>query len=235
MEVALALTAGVSADECEAFTLVFDQVPDAVVIRVGAALGHVDGPGGGQDVEALFDDVASPDVVIVPGGLGCASTAADEALLGWLRSVAPRCRWMAASSTGTVAVAAAGLLDGQPAATHWLATELLSSYGSQSAPAGIVEIGNVITCEGRITALHVALLVTLRLGGPDAVQRVRDGLVAGKQAPPAPSDWRRLLPTRSPRRPPGPARPRNPELIAPDVIEFEPVVVHPDRSERKSR
>jgi len=75
---------------------------------------------------------------------------------------------LAASSTGTVAVAAAGLLGNHDAATHWLAGDFLADYGSQPSAERIVEIGNVITCEGRITAMHVALLLTLRVAGGDA-------------------------------------------------------------------
>ena len=120
VQVALALSPGVSADECEAFTLVFEQLADTELIGVGARLGHVDGPGGGHEIDALFDEVQHPDIVLVPGGLGCAQTARDEPFLAWLRAVAPRCQWMAASSTGTVVVAAAGLL-GERRGGHALA------------------------------------------------------------------------------------------------------------------
>jgi len=53
---------------------------------------------------------------------------------------------------------------------------LLAEHGSQPSAERIVEIGNVITCEGRITAMHVALLVTLRVAGADAVALVRQRL-----------------------------------------------------------
>ena len=223
MQVALALSPGVSADECEAFTLVFEQLDGAELIGVGARLGHVAGAAGGQHVDALFDDVHHPDVVLVPGGLGCAQTARDEPLLAWLRAVAPRCRWMAASSTGTVVVAAAGLLGEREAATHWLAAPMLESYGSAASSERIVEVGNIITCEGRITAMHVALLVTLRMGGPDALAEVRAGLA--RRNTPAQNrrtPWQRWRHERDRRRR-GPGKPRNPELTAPDVIEFDPL------------
>jgi len=227
VEVALALSPGVSADECEAFTLVFDQLDSARLVRVGQRLGRVDGPGGGTHVDAVFDEVQHPDVVLVPGGLGCARTARDEPLLSWLRVVAPRCSWMAASSTGTVVVAAAGLLDEHEAATHWLASPLLEAYGSTASKQRIVEVGNIITCEGQITAMHVALLVTLRLAGPEALASVRAGL-ARRDAPPpiGRAPWHRWREQRARRhdRHQGPARPRNPELVAPDEIEFDPVI-----------
>ncbi len=224
MQIALALSPGVSADECEAFTLVFEQLAGAELIGVGARLGHVDGPAGGHHVDALFDDVQHPDVVLVPGGLGCAQSARDTNRSSrGCAAVAPRCHWMAASSTGTVVVAAAGLLGEHEAATHWLASPLLESYGSAASRERIVEIGNVITCEGQITAMHVALLVTLRLAGPDAVAQVRAGL-AERHAPPqhSRSPWQRRRHERR-RRLQGPGKPRNPELTAPDVIEFDPL------------
>ena len=226
VQVALASYPGVSANECEAFTLVFERLVDTDLVRVGERIGRVGGPGGGVVVDRIFDEVVHPDVVLVPGGLGCARAAEDHALRAWLCAVAPQCRWLAASSTGTVIVAAAGLLDERAAATHWLAGDLLEQYGSTASAERIVEIGHVITCEGEITAMHVALLVALRLTGPDEVARIRAELDRfGRQAATVSARpwWRRR-----PRATPGPPAPRNPELVAPDVIEFGPLITHPD-------
>jgi transcriptional regulator GlxA family with amidase domain len=226
VQVALASYPGVSANECEAFTLVFERLADTEIVRVGERVGPVGGPGGGGVVERVYDDVLDADVVLVPGGLGCARAAEDRVLRGWLRTVAPRCRWMAASSTGTVVVAAAGLLDERAAATHWLAGDLLHQYGSATSTERIVEIGRVITCEGEITAMHVALLLVLRVAGPGEVARIRAELDrhgrGGDQVSPPRRWWR-------PRRAAtaGPQRPRNPELVAPEVIEFEPLRTEP--------
>jgi transcriptional regulator GlxA family with amidase domain len=225
VQVALALYPGVSADECEAFTWVFDLLDGAELVGVGARLGTVEGPGGGRIVDATFDDVQHPDIVLVPGGIGCARAADDSVLLDWLRIVAPRCAWMAASSTGTVVAAAAGLLGNSDAATHWLAGDLLADFGSQPSAERVVEIGNVITCEGRITAMHVALLVTLRVAGPEAVALVRERLVTDAAPSRHVSRWGRWRNRhRRGRHRAEPTRPRNRELEAPDVIEFRPLI-----------
>jgi len=228
VQIAVALYPGVSADECEAFTCVFDQLDGADLVGVGACLGTVEGPGGGRLVDATFADVQHPDIVLVPGGIGCARAANDPVLLDWLRTVAPRCTWLAASSTGTVVVAAAGLLGNHDAATHWLAGDFLAEHGSQPSTERIVEIGNVITCGGRITAMHVALLVTLRVAGADAVALVRQRLAtAAMPSSPAPG-WRRWRNRRCGSRiGAGPPRPRNHELDSPDVIEFRPLKTRP--------
>lgn len=218
---------GVDADECEAFAAVFTHVPDCHVVAVAAAVGHVAGPGGGWTAEATFADVAEPDIVLVPGGLGCARTAADEALLGWLRSVTPHARWVVASSTGTVVVAAAGLLDHRAAATHWLAAPLLESYGSPASHDRIVEVGRVITCAGQVTAMHVALVVVGREFGPQAVTTVRAAVAAGLAAAASGTPRRTSRRRRVGRSAGGHAAPRpvNRQLAAPDVIEFdEPTV-----------
>lgn len=226
VQVALASYPGVSANEREAFMRVFALLAGSEIVCVGERIGPVGGPGGGGTVDRVYDEVREPDVVLVPGGLGCARAAEDPALRRWLCDVAPQCRWLAASSTGTVIVAAAGLLDDRAAATHWLAGDLLHRYGSAVASERIVEVGRVITCEGEITAMHVALLLVLRIAGPDEVARIRaeldrldrrDDDVAKRR-----SWWHRRPPNRS-----GPRRPRNPELVAPDDIEFEPLRVHP--------
>lgn len=246
MQVAIALFPGVSADECEAFTLAFDQLirngANVELIGVGAALGEVRGPGGGQRVDAVFADVGAPDVVLVPGGLGVDRTAHDDELLSWLRRVEPGCQWMAASSTGTVVVAAAGLLGDRPAATHWLAGSMLQEYGSAASSDRIVEVGHILTCHGHISAMDVALLMIMRLFNRETAAQVRAQLLAGGGGVAVASSRRslfarikgsafvtRLVARRSERRA---VRPRNEELATSDWIEME-LTEEPDRRRRR--
>ena len=72
-----------------------------------------------------FDETPSPDIVLVPGGPGSASAARDEGLLSWLRTVSPGADWTASVCTGSVVLAAAGLLEGRRATTHWSSLRLL--------------------------------------------------------------------------------------------------------------
>jgi transcriptional regulator GlxA family with amidase domain len=221
VQVAMVLGNGVSAHECEAYAAVFGNVAGCELVAVGAARGQVVGAEGGWKADATFDEVAAPGIVLVPGGLGCARAAADGPLLDWLRSVAPHCRWLVASSTGSVVVAAAGLLDQHEAATHWLAGPLLESFGSAPSTTRIVEHGRIITCTGSVTAVHVALVVVLREFGPEAASAARAGLAAhvAERSQVAVSPRRRRRARRG--RPPGPSRPHNPELVLPETIEFD--------------
>lgn len=164
---------GVLADECSAFRTVLALAPGARVANVGAELGVVGGVGGGQLVERTFDDVRRPDIVVVPGGLGCDRAADDLELRAWLVGVAAAARFVVASSTGTIVLAAAGLLEGRRAATHWLAAEHLDRYGVAHGASRLEISGSVITCEGRITAVAAAYAIVERCHGADAAAEIR--------------------------------------------------------------
>lgn len=223
-QVALTVFPGVSGDECEAFSVVFGHLEEVDLVRVGARIGEVPGVGRVQHVDRTFDEVVHPDVVVVPGGLGCRDTARDSDLGDWLRGVVPTCRWLVGSSTGTVVLAAAGLLDDHPVATHWLAEPLLASYGSTAATERIVEHGRIITCEGRVTAVDVALLLVVRLCGNDVARTVRAELAgSGSPGGDEAARTRGLLAWLFDRSSAdsGSARPRNPELEVSDWVDEE--------------
>jgi hypothetical protein len=119
-------------------------------------------------------DVA--DVLVVPGGLGIRGLVADRGVLDWLRVAQATARWTVAISTGSVLLSAAGVLDGQDATTHWLATDLLEQSGAHPVDGRIVRSGNVLTATGAVTGLQAALFVVGDLEGPEAADRIRADL-----------------------------------------------------------
>ena len=193
--VAFVTLQGLITEEHDIFRTVLAHLPGIEPLNVGHQLGPVAGPGGARTVEATFDQVADPDIVIVPGALGTRQLASDKVLCSWLHDVAPRCRWIAASSTGSVVLAAAGLLNGHPAATHWLAGDLLAEFGSDMADQRLnVDAERVITATGSMTALEAAYLVIQRELGDTEANRVRE-LVGSpsKNAPATSSRGRRSV------------------------------------------
>ena len=209
MRIALVVYEGVLDDECEAFRSVLGLLRGAEVVAVGADHGGYGGPGGIQPVDVTFAELERADVVVVPGGLGCERAADDPRLREFLHRMERVARFVAASSTGTVVLASAGLLHGAPAATHWLANDLLRRYGSEADDRRLVISGNVITCEGRISAVDAAFALVERIEGSAAVERTRATLLErGQPLLREPSLWERLLdamlgrPTlRAPKRP----------------------------------
>lgn len=177
MRVVLIVYDGVLDSECEAFRSVLGLVGGVEFVTAGARCGDFAGPGGAQHADQRFDEIDDADVVIVPGGLGCERAADDPQLREFLHRMERSSRFIAASSTGSVVVAAAGLLHGASAATHWLATDLLRKYGSEADVRRLVVTGNVITCEGRISAVEAAFTLVERLEGRAGVDRIRATLI----------------------------------------------------------
>ncbi len=211
MRIALVVYEGVLDDECEAFRSVLGLLRDAELLSVAAARRVYAGPGGSQPVDLSFDELDHADVVVVPGGLGCERAADDPQLREFLHRMERSARFVAASSTGTVVLASAGLLHGAPAATHWLATDLLRRYGSEADRRRLVVTGNVITCEGSISAVDAAFTLVERLEGSAAVDRIRATLLErGEPLLREPSWWERLLEQTIGRTSVLPARPARP-------------------------
>lgn len=222
MQIVLVVYDGVLDDECVAFRSVLGLIDNASVVTTGARMGSYAGPGGHQIVDRTFEEIDRPDVVIVPGGIGCERAADDPQLRDFLHRMEGVATYIAGSSTGSVVLASAGLLHGEPAATHWLATDLLRRYGSESAGRRLVMTNNVITCEGRISAVDAAFTLVHRLVGPAAVEPIRATLLErGRPLLAEPSLWRRLTAPvllRFRRRRPPTDRPPGPPVTPSSVL-----------------
>src|ERR1700728_2347215 len=107
---------------------VLQRVPSIDVVFVGHRRGEVRTENGmlGVTCDATFDEVDAPDVVVFPGGIGTRQLIHDEAIRGWLQAVHPGTTFTTSVCTGSLLLAAAGLLDGLTATTHWNSVELLT-------------------------------------------------------------------------------------------------------------
>jgi transcriptional regulator GlxA family with amidase domain len=247
MLTALVVYDGVLDDECEAFRSVLGLLEDARVVTVGAERRPYQGPGGTQRPDATFDEIDHVDVVVVPGGIGCERATDDAALRDFLRRMERQARLIVASSTGTVVLASAGLLHGESAATHWLASDLLRRHGSEADERRLVVSGNVITCEGRISAVDAAFAVVERVEGSVAVDRIRAMLLEhGQPLLQIPPWYDRLAerflgrPTlRRPKRPPripgtAPSKPPvTPYSVMVELIEDDATMQRLKRAQRR--
>lgn len=120
-----------------------------------------------------FADVVRPEVLVVPGGPGTRALVEDHELLEWIRSVHETTRWTTSVCTGALLLAAAGVLDGLRATTHWRALELLASYDVEAVSERIVEQGKVITAAGVSAGIDMALRLADRLAGAEIAQAIQ--------------------------------------------------------------
>ncbi|MEE6178342.1 DJ-1/PfpI family protein [Mycobacterium sp. 050134] len=140
---------------------VLQRVPSIDVVFVGHRRGEVRTENGmlGLTCDARFDEVHTPDVVVCPGGIGTRQLIHDETIVDWLRSAHTSTTLTTSVCTGALLLAAAGLLDGLTATTHWRAADLLNQLGARYVPDRVVEHlpQRVITAAGVSSGIDMAL------------------------------------------------------------------------------
>jgi transcriptional regulator GlxA family with amidase domain len=172
MQIALALYPKFTAlDIVGPFQVLADVPGHEVVFVAGEAGPVVDHTGRCPLVAtATFADVIAPDVVVVPGELFADR---DDRVVEWLRQVHPRTTWTTSVCTGSLYLAAAGILDGLDATTHWARADQLERLGARYTEQRVVEQGKVITAAGVSSGIDMALTLLDRMYGPAIAQSVQ--------------------------------------------------------------
>jgi transcriptional regulator GlxA family with amidase domain len=91
--------------------------------------------------------------------------------------------WTTSVCTGSLLLAAAGLLDGAPATTHWLARDLLRELGAVPVPDRVVEHGKIVTAAGVSSGIDMALRLVQRINGDEVAQAVQLGIEYDPEPP----------------------------------------------------
>lgn len=126
-----------------------------------------------------YADVPDLDVLVYPGGRGTRPHLEDPAQLEWVRTQRQHVPLMTSVCTGSLVYAAAGLLHGRPATTHWAALDLLAGLDPtvELRPDDrFVDDGDVITAAGVSAGIDMALHLVARLAGTERAREVRRGI-----------------------------------------------------------
>lgn len=126
------------------------------------------------------------DTLVVAGGFGITDAVEDELLVGWVRSAARRSRRIASVCTGAFLLAAAGLLDGRRATTHWASCGELARRHPEVRvdPKPIfVRDGKVWTAAGVTAGIDLALALVEDDLGSEIARRAARWLVMFIQRP----------------------------------------------------
>jgi transcriptional regulator GlxA family with amidase domain len=129
-------------------------------------------------------DAAQIDTLLIPGGLGEQAQCQNQELLSWLRAAEPQVRRLGSVCSGALILAAAGLLDGRRATTHWAdADNLRQDYPDVEVLANCLHTydpqdlhgnGHVFTSAGVTAGIDLALaLVEADLGRVTALAVAR--------------------------------------------------------------
>jgi putative intracellular protease/amidase len=154
---------------------VLSRLPDTRVIFAAAAAGPVTADTGMLSLvaEAAIADVPHPDIVLVPGGPGQEHQMADGPVHRWLRAADAVSSWTTSVCTGSLILAAAGLLAGRKATSHWLALDQLPSFGAAPVSRRVVMDGKYITAAGVSAGIDMALELAGRIAGAPAAQAIQ--------------------------------------------------------------
>ncbi|PNG23776.1 DJ-1/PfpI family protein [Streptomyces cahuitamycinicus] len=151
------------------------QVPGAETVFVAEQAGPVRNDSGNLALIAdrSLADVPRPDVIVVPGGPGPLPLAADGPLLTWLRRADATSTWTTSVCTGSLLLAAAGLLEGRRATSHWLALEELKRHGAEPTGERVVTDGKYVTAAGVSAGIDMGLTLLGRIAGDDHARIVQ--------------------------------------------------------------
>ncbi len=133
--------------------------------------------------EHSLEDVAHPDIVLVPGGPGEVAERAGGATLQWLRDADETSTWTTSVCTGSLILAAAGLLDGRRATTHWLAFDELERLGALPVHERVVFDGKLVSAAGVSAGIDMALTLAATIAGDTVAQAIQLGIEYDPQPP----------------------------------------------------
>jgi transcriptional regulator GlxA family with amidase domain len=130
----------------------------------------------GMEADLALGDLPDPDVVLVPGGQGNRPLLEDDEVLDWLRAVHEGTTWTTSVCTGSLVLAAAGILDGKHATTHWAYMRRLEELGAVPVQERVVEDGKILTAAGVSAGIDMALTLAARMAGDTVAQAIQLGI-----------------------------------------------------------
>lgn len=154
---------------------VLSRIPGAEVVFTAVRPGPVrtDMASLALTADAALGEVTSPDIVLVPGGPGTADFIADEPILDWIRAVDANTTWTTSVCSGSLLLAAAGLLTGRRATSHWICLEYLPAFGAVPATDRVVIDGKYATAAGVSAGIDLALDLTGRVAGDRIAEAIQ--------------------------------------------------------------
>lgn len=131
-----------------------------------------------------LSETSSPDVILVPGGMTSIEHARDQKLLDWVRRAHETATWTTSVCSGSIILAAAGLLNGKRATSHWMALSALKTLGAN--PVGderIVQSEDIVTCAGVSAGIDLGLWLAAQIGGENRAKAIQLGMEYDPQPP----------------------------------------------------
>jgi putative intracellular protease/amidase len=164
---------------------VLSRLPGARVTFVAAEAGPVltDNKMLTLLAERSIEEVPATDILLVPGGPGEVAARAGGPALEWVRAMHETSTWTTSVCTGSLILAAAGVLEGVRATSHWLALEKLAEMGAEAVSERVVFDGKIVTAAGVSAGIDMALTFAAELAGEQVAHAIQLGIEYDPQPP----------------------------------------------------
>jgi putative intracellular protease/amidase len=154
---------------------VLSGLPGAEAVFVAERPGPISDEEGSLilSAQAGLPDMPHPDIIVVPGGPGQNNQMQDGAVHEWLRAADRTSAWTTSVCTGSLILAAAGLLAGRRATAHWLALDELGRLGATPVSERVVFDGKYVTAAGVSAGIDMGLTLAGRIAGDEVAQAIQ--------------------------------------------------------------
>ncbi len=153
---------------------VLARVPGWSVALVAATLDPVRTDRGLRITPDVTRETAAPaDLLVVPGGTGVDLAMLDPGWIGFVQAQAASAHHVFGICTGSLLLAAAGLLDGRRAGGHWQARDLLARFGATPSDSRLTIDGKYYTSGGVTSGIDAALQVVADLEGETVARKIQ--------------------------------------------------------------
>lgn len=178
MDVVIYLFEGITALDAVGPYEVLTRLPEVRVRFVGETVGPARTDNGALALmcDVAREDVERADVLLMPGGFGTRRLESDEGVLEWVRRIDATTRTTMSVCTGSMVLAAAGLLEGRPATTHWASMERLAEYGAVPTRERVVVDGKYVMAAGVSSGIDMALRYLADVAGDELAMEVQLGI-----------------------------------------------------------
>lgn len=137
----------------------------------------------GLAADATFDEVDTADLLLVGGTADIEKVSTDPALIAFVKKLHPTTTWTTSVCTGSLALAAAGVLDGVEAVTHWAAMDVLAKLGAIPVQERVVTRGKIVTAAGVSAGIDMALTLAAKIAGETFARAMQLALEYDPQPP----------------------------------------------------
>jgi putative intracellular protease/amidase len=137
----------------------------------------------GINADLALDELTEPDVFVIPGGYGTRALIDDAQMIDWIRHAHGTSAWTTSVCTGSLLLAAAGILNGLEATTHWLEYDLLERLGAKPVSRRVMRQGKLITAAGVSSGIDMALVLAAEIAGDDVAKAIQLGIEYDPEPP----------------------------------------------------